>query len=255
MNRADVPHVVGLLTFTENWVSGAWGYSTLPSTAHLWTISLEEQFYVLLPWLLARWLAASNSRHLDVGLSFLWGGFVLGRVVAVAAHARHPWIWTSLFCADSLLAGTWLGAREVTVRRPVARAACVGAGIVGLMAPGFLRPVDSLGAHQVVVYSFVAAGASMLCLGSLGSRALAPILTNRLIRYLGKISYGLYVYHLVAIAITTRVVTRLHTHSWFAFAAIALAQTLALAAVSYAALEKPFLRIKRRFEVVRTRPV
>ena len=59
--------------------------------------------------------------------------------------------------------------------------------------------------------------------------------------YLGRISYGLYVYHGLALGMTD---------SWVWPTASAFAVTLVAAAVSYHVYELPFLRLKRRFERV-----
>jgi peptidoglycan/LPS O-acetylase OafA/YrhL len=75
--------------------------------------------------------------------------------------------------------------------------------------------------------------------------------------YLGKISYGLYVYHVLAINLSLRLFAE-HTKSWAGFASYwltALLITVALAAISYRCLEAPFLRLKQRFTEVESRPV
>jgi peptidoglycan/LPS O-acetylase OafA/YrhL len=76
------------------------------------------------------------------------------------------------------------------------------------------------------------------------------------LQYLGKISYGLYAYHFMSILLVDRflpanpgvahAVTR---------AVAAFGLTVAVAALSYVALEKPFLNLKRRFTFVSSRPV
>jgi peptidoglycan/LPS O-acetylase OafA/YrhL len=83
------------------------------------------------------------------------------------------------------------------------------------------------------------------------------LLANRVARYLGKISYGLYVFHLVAIEMAEKIAHRLWSGGppWVGVAALALAITIAVAAASYQLLERPFLRLKRRFEAVATRPI
>jgi len=44
---------LGMLTFTDNLVSMSLGYNlALLYSAHLWTISYEEQFYLVIPWAL-----------------------------------------------------------------------------------------------------------------------------------------------------------------------------------------------------------
>jgi peptidoglycan/LPS O-acetylase OafA/YrhL len=74
--------------------------------------------------------------------------------------------------------------------------------------------------------------------------------------YLGKISYGLYLFHDAWIwAVFARGTPSNHfflAHRWFG-AAVALLATTATAAISYHSFEKPILRYKRRFEAVKTR--
>jgi len=98
----------GLMGFFDNIIAGFRGYNPIPYTAHLWTISVEEQFYLFLPLLLAG-LMASSVRLLRV-LFVCWIVFLGIRLTAVLLEAPHPMIWTSVFSADSLLLGTALGA-------------------------------------------------------------------------------------------------------------------------------------------------
>jgi peptidoglycan/LPS O-acetylase OafA/YrhL len=68
--------------------------------------------------------------------------------------------------------------------------------------------------------------------------------------YLGKISYGLYAYHLFAYwVISDRLRLRFKLTGPEEFV-LALVLTVGMAALSYQALERPFLRLKRRFTVV-----
>jgi peptidoglycan/LPS O-acetylase OafA/YrhL len=73
---------------------------------------------------------------------------------------------------------------------------------------------------------------------------------------LGKISYGLYVYHLLAIEFVQACFRPLHGLQYLAASALlSLLLTMSAAAISYTFLEAPFLRLKRRFEIVHTRPI
>ncbi len=83
--------------------------------------------------------------------------------------------------------------------------------------------------------------------------------------YLGKISYGLYVFHVLCLALTMKVMFALFasgrafstaalTSLIISSAAVALIVTILCTAVSYHLLEKPFLRLKKRFTLVRSRP-
>jgi peptidoglycan/LPS O-acetylase OafA/YrhL len=75
--------------------------------------------------------------------------------------------------------------------------------------------------------------------------------------YLGKISYGLYVYHLLAINLARNIVggrsdSPLHS---ILFWWVALLLTIGFASASYRWLEAPFLRLKDRYTKVKSRPV
>jgi peptidoglycan/LPS O-acetylase OafA/YrhL len=69
------------------------------------------------------------------------------------------------------------------------------------------------------------------------------VLSNPLARYIGTISYGLYLLHMIALNATKAV---RKPHDWLFFA-IALAASIALASASYWMYEVPFLRLKNRF--------
>jgi peptidoglycan/LPS O-acetylase OafA/YrhL len=78
----------------------------------------------------------------------------------------------------------------------------------------------------------------------------------RSIRYLGKISYGLYVYHLPCLTVVSKMVLRFLKHdSPLADFASGLPFTIGVAAISYRFFESPFLRMKERFEIVKSRAI
>jgi peptidoglycan/LPS O-acetylase OafA/YrhL len=71
--------------------------------------------------------------------------------------------------------------------------------------------------------------------------------------YLGRISYGLYVFHLLALKVADIIRARIFLgHSNASMMGFAL--TVLLAALSYQVLEKPFLRMKERYSQVLSRP-
>jgi peptidoglycan/LPS O-acetylase OafA/YrhL len=109
------------------------------------------------------------------------------------------------------------------------------------------------GLQLIAGYGLVALGCAALLRGFclLGSRYMPGPLVR-----LGRISYGLYVYHVLVTEITIPI---FHPGSRLASLAIAcaasLAGTICVASISYAYLEAPFLRWKRRFEILHTRPI
>ncbi|MCU1291495.1 MAG: hypothetical protein JWP08_345 [Bryobacterales bacterium] len=253
----DWPGFAGLMFFADNILAGLRGYNHLPFAAHLWTISLEEQFYLVLPFLLAGFLG--SSRSLLRGILGCWLVFIAVRTVEVLLEARHPLLWTSVFSADALLLGTLLGGVPLRYpERPVARTALVVGGTGALFSAALMPPIQVPGAHQIVVYSFIAIGAAAVTMAAL-HEPLLGFLKVRPFRYLGKISYGLYVFHLVGIAIGTKVTQTLignppASATWWLTAVVSLAVTIALGTLSYQFFERSFLRLKRNFEAIRSRP-
>jgi peptidoglycan/LPS O-acetylase OafA/YrhL len=79
--------------------------------------------------------------------------------------------------------------------------------------------------------------------------------------YLGKISYGLYVFHVLWLGVARDLLKLLADGrlpglpSELIAMAIALPATVVTGMVSYRYLESPFLRFKKRFTVVRSRPI
>jgi peptidoglycan/LPS O-acetylase OafA/YrhL len=79
-------------------------------------------------------------------------------------------------------------------------------------------------------------------------------LVPRWIIYLGRISYGLYVFHGLANHIYPRLMGSRLNHVLFGNMLITLPVTIACAALSYSFIERPFLQLKQRFELIATRP-
>jgi len=107
---------------------------------------------------------------------------------------------------------------------------------------------------QIVLYSWIIVNVSS------NPRNVIPI-ENRWFDYLGVISYGIYMYHMVAIYTTSALFK--NTDWWrgslalycAAYYALALGLTILLAHFSYRYFELPFLRLKeRRFSLVPATP-
>ena len=84
---------VSLFTFTDNILTAYSGYNPIHLTAHLWTISYEEQFYLVIPVLLLFLFRSSRAR---VVTCLLASAAVLVVVRAVLIHllrTPHPAIW------------------------------------------------------------------------------------------------------------------------------------------------------------------
>jgi peptidoglycan/LPS O-acetylase OafA/YrhL len=105
----------------------------------------------------------------------------------------------------------------------------------------------------LIGYPVAALGAVALFLATIRSEV---TLRNNPFVYLGRISYGLYVFHILGLMISDYVVHNQGSSlgRYFFRVAVAFAITVAFSAISYRWLESPFLTLKQRFTRVLSRP-
>jgi peptidoglycan/LPS O-acetylase OafA/YrhL len=105
-------------------------------------------------------------------------------------------------------------------------------------------------------YALGALGATLMLLAFLDA---SPKLLPRWFIYLGRISYGLYVYHEFAIDITTRFIfrqaSRIEAPILFLKIGVELGLIVLVAALSYRFFETPFLKMKKRHEIIDSEPI
>ena len=135
------------------------------------------------------------------------------------------------------------------------------AGLAVLMYRLDLVEAVSLVPVQCLLYTFVA----LFVTGTIAACLTAPawlLVPLRLpaVVWLGRISFGLYVYHSISLTLVDQIAGS-HGISFHgmrnltALTAAAFVATIAVAAVSYLALERPFLLLKKRWARIQSRPV
>jgi len=227
----------------------------------LWSISVEEQFYLFIPWV----IKFSSRRFLAVFcvalilMANVWL-FFLGR-----AGVRDEFIWFNSFVqfetfAAGILLCLFLRGQSPRLSIPLrllmllSAVACWYIAIAVFYAPfqGLANP----GSFNLIArYALATFGCCCILLAFLGvSRRVLPAWAI----YLGRISYGLYVFHQLALDIA-RHILRHHVADGIVLVvlegATGLGITMLLAACSYRFFESPFLRMKKRFEIVESHPV
>jgi peptidoglycan/LPS O-acetylase OafA/YrhL len=249
------------LFYAANWHAmardiGYWDLFTQPSPLdHMWSLAIEEQFYLLWPPLVLGllWLA----RRRDVR-----GRRVVGTVAVLGAAASFCVLaltWTATdtsrayYGTDARVGPTLLGAalaalvtfgatRDASPRRgarwwaPVAGTVALAYlvwsfAVVQGTAPGYYRGgLATFALASVVVIAVVVGGRA----GPLGA-----VLSFAPLRWLGIISYGVYLWHWPVIVYATAERTGLD--GW-ALDAACVAVTLALAVASFVLIERPIRR-------------
>jgi len=245
------------LLFINNIVVSSVGFERrLPFTTHLWTISLEEQFYIVIPLIVRsllgrRWNTKDGWAAVGIGIVLLMGM----RACCVLLQMPHPFVWVLPLRADSILLGLFLGLTTFNGGLAGVRGImCFAVGCVVLGVAACLPSLEAPGWPQVVGYTVVDSGCALLVVGVLEKNFIGDFLALPMFRYLGKISFGLYVYHGLALAIGKRVAVGF-SHSGVIVFVVGFVLTVGFASVSYQLFERRFLVLKERFSFVKSRPI
>jgi peptidoglycan/LPS O-acetylase OafA/YrhL len=231
----------------------------IPYLGHLWSIGVEEQFYILWPILL---VTVRNRLRL-----------LLSVIVAYLV---------ALFAADPFLGGGRPGSTRAVLYGALYlfRIDCIALGGIAalILFHGFqpaLRIMTSLPARILapaalatlylwnvqipkLTYELYALVFAWLILNIAANPSSFRWLENRLLDTLGKISYGIYMYHPLAIVLTFAALRGLvggESGGWLFSATLyglGLASTVAIALVSYYGFEQRLLRLKLRVSTVVT---
>ena len=220
-----------------------------------WTLCIELAFYAFLPlWAAAvRRLSVPELPALAVlfAVSVAYKLVVLGTAVGTHVGAVDPWIVALPAYWDMFALGMALAV--LSLRRPIpghpAAWWLAAAALFVLSAKGasLAHPSPAGFTHAQVLtrhYLYAAIALCVLAAGLTGPRALdTPPL-----RALGRISYGIYLYHLTVLGLLGKWhLANLEddVHPYLLWSAFAIGGTLLCATVSWLAIERPALSLKR----------
>ncbi len=221
---------------------------------HLWSISVEEQFYLVWP-LAARKISRRNLW--TVGLS-LEGLTSVLRLAAVLKGARGPAIWYDTFLRlDSIACGILIAAfldgqadcRFLQSRQLPLLAAGAFLWIAAALCP--MNNMEATALATMLAFPAAALGSGAFLLAAIGaSNSSGRVWNARLFIQGGRISYGLYVYHYPLLMIVFLELRRVLSGFGLLIGQplLAFVLTVIAASISYRWLETPFLQMKNRFQ-------
>jgi peptidoglycan/LPS O-acetylase OafA/YrhL len=248
-------YVVGYSLLAGNWIYAFYGLPASFATP-LWTVSIEEQFYLAWP-LALRKASVRTMAAMAVGLLVIANAWRVWLAVTAAPVERIE--YNTFTRLDPVAFGILLAlfAHRLPQFTRLQRVAllCGGAAtwvaVFAFTVTGQATTVTTW--RMALGHPFTALASAAVLLAVLGSQH--RFLRNATLLYLGKISYGLYVLHEFAHFCAMRIAPASTPIGVIGQSVVGLALTILLAAASYRWLESPFLRLKERFAHVQSRPV
>jgi peptidoglycan/LPS O-acetylase OafA/YrhL len=249
-NQGVRENIWWFVTYTVN-IGKSLGVKGWAPLNHFWTLAVEEQFYALWPIL----VLACPARTMGPACLFL-AGLSFATRCALEFTGANDFAVTqlTLTCLEPLALGSWFAVklhdghwnRQVAVK--IAWAGLVTTIACMTLSSG-LQDAFGRAAHALLFAPLL----PLLAQSRLGRTS--SFLCSRPLRFLGTISYGLYVWHAPVIDAVYRLTPfDALTKQWppaatgLALFGVVLPASIGVAFVSWITLERVFLRLKSRFQ-------
>jgi len=199
---------------------------------HTWSLAFEEQFYLLFPILISLFILHRRPfvPHLIIVLAFC-----LAPLVFPVSYIG----WLTFTLTYALFTAGCLAARyEAVIATAFARYANAGfaAAAIAILVTPFTLPVPILADYYPL--TFIATVPVMVLSSGWADRVRA-VLSNRVLGYLGRISYSIYLWQELA-------TSELFRNQSLVAELVAIVGIVALSAVLFEVMEKPLIQFGRR---------
>lgn len=205
--------------------------------AHSWSLSVEEQFYIIWPSIivLAGWKRAAWAAFLFVLL------LPVTRVlVGITSHHLYSILPTD---ADAIATGCVLALQEDRIRRSPICGFLIGktqlVALIGVLVAG-VAVRNSYCAFIFLQLSNVAVAVLILAAGSSGTVFVGNMLSAPVLASLGRVSYSLYLWQQVFLDRSVR--------AWYASFPMNIILAICMGCASFVLIEMPSQKIRKRFE-------
>ncbi len=249
LKLADIPWFLG---FMSNFYII---YGTVSaSIAVLWAIAVEEQFYILWP-LLVSWI---QKKYIPILLAII----IISATIFRFIHSNEPnqILYSTFSVISSIAIGSLFGffaffkenfsekmSSFFTRKNVVLLYFIFLISIMVKMFPYSFIPQSFMAFYTAIlpiVFSLIFI--LIILEQNYSNYSLFKASTNKNITYLGQISYGLYAYHMICIAIIFSILKSIGINSGFIISLVSFIFTILISHLSYKFIEMKILRLKKR---------
>ncbi len=248
--------LVLFLFFVPNIADVLFRATPAPFINQAWSVGVEEQFYLLWPWIV------KFSKNILKVLLYIISFYFAIRIVFIILHANNPasklyadldYFW-EYFCIDDMALGgimAWIlyHKKEKALKflfnkytQIVTYICIVFFALRGIAIPFF-------------TYELYAIPFAVMIINLAANKNTIVSFDNKALDYLGKVTYGLYMYHGIAIVIGMRAVMAwVSPHnlvmSNIVIYGVTFGSCILMTILSYELYERPFLRAKVKYSKI-----
>lgn len=222
-------------------------FGVVPYAAPTWSIGTEEQFYLIWPVLIKR----IKRRRIQL-ISSVIGFYILIKLLLCSPlFSESDWvnktlnIWNALKI-DCLGIGALFAVLLSENKQFIKR--ILNTKLFYLTA--FLIPILVLSGFEIPYFSqdYYSALFAIIILNFALNKGIKVSLENKILNHLGKISYGLYLYHMIAIVFTVKLCLAFEIYSsWFIYP-LSILMSILISSISFKYFEGYFLVLKKKFD-------
>lgn len=223
--------------------------------AHFWSICIEEHFYLFWPLI----IAFIPNKKLPVIFSIMIFASAIFRIYVFEkeTHSWFPLYLHTLSKMDILIIGGFLAyfhaQKPFKINISPLIRNIIYLSLVCIFCFDSIHSYPSAFLAGFKNYLFISIIAFALLNYNFNPGANLQFKPNSIIHYLGRVSYGIYMYgNIVLIIAIEKIIIPLNIYNFFFYWGLVITLSIVVPIISYELFEKHFLKIKNRFSIVQT---
>lgn len=224
--------------------------------AHFWSICIEEHFYILWPIIIT---LTPKKHFLSLFSIIIFISILFKLYIILFFESQWYSIYLNTFCRiDVMVIGALFAyfhyIKPFKLSVPLIPQILLVLVLVGMLLFDGYNDYTNIFFAVLKKYSYVLLFGLLFLIYNFNDKVFIRFKPNSFIHYLGKTSYGIYMYgNIILIVFIKKVMYGFQIHNVYFFWISLITLSIVVPIISYELLEKPFLKLKDKFTNIVTK--